>query len=70
MQGNNCFSNNVALKMFIIVANPTPNAITFIYCKNVKSSTKSYPNDNALQSQSSKAEYSRFMWGAEQNLCC
>ncbi len=37
-----------------------------MYCKNVKSSTKSNPNDNA--SQSSHAEYSRFVWGAERNL--
>ncbi len=37
-----------------------------MYCKNVKSSTKINPNDNA--SQSSHAEYSRFVWGAERNL--
>ncbi len=42
---------------------------SFIYCKNFKSTTKSNPNDDALQPQSSLAEYSRFVWGAEQNLC-
>ncbi len=42
---------------------------SFIYCKNFKSTTKSNPTDDALQPQSSLAEYSRFVWGAEQNLC-
>ncbi len=37
---------------------------SFIYCKNFKSN----PNDDALQPQSSLAEYSGFVWGAEQNL--
>ncbi len=38
---------------------------SFMYSKNVKSSTKSNPNEDALQSQSSLAEYSRFVWGAD-----
>ncbi len=34
---------------------------SIIYCKNVKSTTKNNPNDDELQSQSSQAEYSRFV---------
>ncbi len=36
--------------------------------KMSKALPKVNPNDDALQPQSSLAEYSRFVWGAEQNL--
>ncbi len=44
----------------------TDNHNNVFILKNVKSS----PNDDALQPQSSLAEYSRFVWGAEKNLSC
>ncbi len=46
-------------------------AITIIYLlQKCKKTTKSNPNDYVLEPQSSLAEYSRSVWGAEQNVYC
>ncbi len=46
------------------------NTIIHLLLKCVKSTAKSNPNDDVLQPQSSLEEYSRCVWGAEQNLWC